>query len=403
MINSLKIKNVKVKKVKKAINFNLEEKTGEKTYYYAKKTGKTIPSNLKVKRLYRESGNILFFAEDGYMYRLSDGTISRLTDIDFVSTPNVERVKINGREDLLIFNEEVAEFNDYGIPFSLECTNIYLVIEDTFFIAEDNELKVIKMTEFDGSRIENVFSFRGEKEYGKIVDIKQYGGDILVLFKHKIVTISFKKDPGDIVVDRALTPHFVAREGTLKICGDKAIFISENKLAIYKKGNLSFVNIPSVIEVGDYASSNGSIYAIPFSKEGEEYVLVYDVEESLLSELKLNGKTISKDGALIVDSLGEILQIEREILEGENVGADGVKTGLDDCYKKVLTLIEIHAVGSATLKVLTSFAEKEYKIKSGCNRINTNLCDREFIFNFSDKSEDFCPIKATVTYIKLGE
>ena len=89
--------------------------------------------------------------------------------------------------------------------------------------------------------------------------------------------------------------------------------------------------------------------------------------------------------------------------KSENESVDGVKTGLDDCYKKVLTLIEIHAVGSATLQILTSFTEKEYKIKSGCNRINTNLCDREFTFNFIDKSEDFCPLKATVTYIKLGE
>ena len=403
MINSLKIKKVNAKKVKKAINFNLEENAIEKTYYYAKKTGNIIPSNIKVKRVYSEKENIFFFAEDGYMYKLNNGNVSLLTDIEFIETPKVVAVKINGREDLLIFNEEVAEFINYGLPFSLEYTSVYLVIEDTLFIADNNELKVIKMTSFDGSGIENLFSFKGNKEYGKIVDIKEYGGDVLVLFEHKIVTISFKKDPGDIVIDRALTPFISAKENTLKICGDKAIFISENKLAIYKKGNLSFVDIINANELFNYASSNGSIYVIPFSKENEDYILVYDSEENLLSEVKLNGKTISKNGAFIVDDLGELVQIERGVLQSESRSVDGVKTGLDDCLKKVLTLIEIHAVGSATLKVLTSFTEKEYEIKSGCNRINTNLCDREFIFKFKDKSKEFCPLKATVTYIKLGE
>lgn len=405
MINSLKIKNVKVKKVKKAINFNLEENAIEKPYYYAIKTGTIIPSNLKVKRLYCEKGNIFFYTEDGYMYRLINNAVSFLTDIEFIEMPKVVAVKINGREDLLIFNEEVAEFNNYGIPFTLEYTNVYLVIEDVFFATRENELKVFRMTltSFDGSGIENLFSFKGKSEDGKIVDIKEYGGDVLVLFEHKLVTLSFKKDPLDIVVDKVLTPYIFAKENTLKICGDKAVFISENKLAIYKKGNLSFVNLPSIANVFNYASSNGSIYTVPFSKGSEECLLVYDVEENLLSELKLNGKTISKDGALIVDSLGEIMQIERGVIKSESVSDDGVSTGLDDCFKKVLTLIEIHAVGSATLKVLTSFTEKEYEIKSGCNRINTNLCDREFTFKFKDKSEDFCPLKATVTYIKLGE
>ncbi len=401
MINSLKIKKIKVKKVKKSLDFNLEEKTRENYYYYAKKTEKTIPTDLKVKRLYLEEKNILFFTENGYMYRLNNGTASLLTDIEFIATPKVATVKINGRKDLLIFNEEVAEFNNYGVPFSLEYNNVYLVMEDIFFTAEANELTVIKMMAFDGSKIENVFSFKGNKEDGKIVDVKEYDGEILVLFEHKIVTISLTKDPGDIVVDRVLTPYIFAKENTLKVCGDKAIFISENKLAIYKRGNLSFINLSNDINLVNYASSNGFIYAIPFIKESEDYILIYDAEENILSELKLDGKTISKDGALIVNSDGEIMQIEREVLKSESV--DGVKTGLDDCGKKVLTLIEIHAVGSATLKVLTSFTEKEFKIESGCNRINTNLCDREFTFNFSDKSQDFCPLKTTVTYIKLGE
>ena len=74
-----------------------------------------------------------------------------------------------------------------------------------------------------------------------------------------------------------------------------------------------------------------------------------------------------------------------------------------ECVKKVLTLIEVHAVGSATLKVSTSFVEKEYKIQSGCNKIHCNICDESFYFNFIDKSNDFCAIKTNLTYIKLGE
>ena len=403
MIKSLKIKKINVKKVKKELDFNLEEKTGDKTYYYLKKTGTIIPSEFNVKRLYSEDGEMFFYTLDGYTYSLKNGNALLLTDIEFIETPKIAKIEINGKKDLLVFNEEVAEFYSYGYPFSFEYYNAYLIIDNVFFAVEGNELKVIKITGFNNHETENVFSFRGEKEYGKIVDIKQYDRDIIILFEHKIVVLSFIKDPGEIVVEKVLTPHFFAKDNTLKVCGDKAIFITENKLAIYKKGNLSFINLPSVENIFNYASSNGSIYVVPFNKEGEDYLLVYDAEENVLSELKVNGKSISKEGAFIVDSSNEIMQVERGVLKSENVSLDGVKTCFDDCSKKVLTLIEIHAVGSGTLKVSTSFTEKEFKIKSGCNRINTNLCDREFTFKFTKKSEDFHSLKATVTYIKLGE
>ncbi len=400
------IKNVHLSKKTVTVDFNDANIVNEVGYAFAQKTDYTIDENLSPTRIYNEGGGVQLFSGN-IVYYYKNGEFIPVTDIEFSSEPNVVYLRNNAGESLLLYNEEVAEFHNDGSPFNLEFSKIYTTAYERIFQAFGREVYVTKGFNSDSGSFEysHGLCYRVDVDDGDIVGLAEYGDYILVLCENKLIRLSFLREPGEVIAERLLTPHFTAKKESLAVCGDKAVFLSGDNIAVLKGKNLTFVKLPSGISVEDvytHCSSNGSLYVIPFKREGVKYLCVYDVNEGDFASFLCNATALSKKGALFFDEEGGISTVKKGEKVINTILANGVKTQIDGCGRKILLKVEIHAKGKATLFILSDAGEKVYSIKDGCNEIRCNICSREFTFRFDEKSEDFYAEKTSLTYTLLG-
>ena len=402
-----KIKNVSLTSQSVDLDFNSLESNGLNYTCYPKKTLNYIGEKYVIERLFFVD-NSLYLYGDRKLSFVEGKRVILIDDKTFYYEPRMVSIKNNNEESHLIFDDEVAKFTVDGKSFPFMGGESYVVVSDMLFNGYFNELYVMKDFNVDDEKQEysHGFNFKVERKDGNIFGLAEYDEGILILCKHKILKLSITKDPGDIVIEKVLTPYFTAKGNSFRTCGDKAVFVAEEGLCIYDRGKLTIVKLPngvSYISSYNNCSNNGSLYVIPFKKNNEPYLLVYDLSEKTFTEIKSAATALSRNGAYFVGEDRYVYQIVKgSITTGGSDDFDSITTHLNTCNDKLLSSIEVHAIGSATLSVLFDGGEKTFAVNEGCNKLRCNLCSKQFTFTFKDKSQTFKVEKVKVNYTKLG-
>ncbi len=370
-------------------------------------TDYVVDTSLEAVRLYNAGGKLQVYDAEKRVHYYSSNYSFDSIDCEFSGEPNVVMVKNNYEDALLFYDNNVAVFSNDSTEFQILKGSAYATVYGKLIQASGRNLYVFQGFNVSGgnSEIEQEFCFRTELEEGSILGVHEYDNAVMLLCKNKIIKLSFVKEAGEVTAQRVLTPYFNARAKSFVVCGDKAVFISEENLAIFHKNTLSLKKLPYGIKGTDvytHCSSNGVLYVIPYRKDGVKRLLVYDVEEETYTDIECEAKALSKTGAFFVGVDGIVFRIERGY--SSSGGGNSIDGSIDfgECGKKVLHKIEIHAVGNATLLINSEAGDKTYSIKDGCNRIYCNLCSEKFNFTFENKSDSFYVVKTTLTYAKTG-
>ncbi len=401
-----KLKKVSLTSQSVDLDFNSTNISSGHSVVYATKTLRYIGENYAPERLYFVGNNLYFYGDNRVCY-VEGKRVITIDSTNFFDEPRIVSIKNNSEQDHLIFSDDVGNFVFQRKRFYIRGGESYAVVLDMLFNGFVNELYVMKDFEVNDEKQQysQEFSFFVEEKDGVIEGLVEYDEGILVLCSHKILKLSVTKDPGDIVIEKALTPYFTAKANSFISCGDKAVFVADEGLCIYERGKLTIVKLPSEVNyISSYnnCSCNGSLYVIPFIKNKEAYIFVYDLLDNTFTEIKCSATALSKNGAYFVGNDGYVYQIVKEYAETDSNDFDGVSTDFDSCENKLLHSIEVHAVGSATLNVCFDGGEKTFTIKEGCNKLRCNLCSKQFTFTFMDKSQTFKGEKVKANYTKLG-
>lgn len=350
------------------------------------------------RRLYSLFDRYYCYAEDGTIYLLEEDFF-QIMEKSFSREPNILSMRNFAEETLLIYDDEKGYFlNDDKNSLKPTHSKVYCYAFGKLITARERKLIVEHSFNIVSDRYEfkKEFCFNTEVEEGNIVGICQYGEDILLVCKHKIITLSFVKNALGAEIKRVNTPYINALEKTFILCGENATFISGNEIAVYSNGNLNFYPLPSKVNkqtiYDECKEVDGKFYLIPIMVDGVKSLLCFSHESHTFFEMKGEFNALSKNGGLFYkdDSLYKISQV-----------TTGGKLDFDYLGAKTLYKIEIKCDGKATLIVDGDFSKKQFDLKAGLNQICCNLTSKEFGFYFDDASSDFCILECSVTYSKI--
>lgn len=394
-MKSVKIKKVEKPLYKKIINLYDGDK---KSVLSASKIPSVNFNGCVPKRLYSLFDRTYCYALDGTIYQ-NVGEFFQIMEKSFSSEPNILAMRNLADETLLIYDYEKGYFlNDIANQVMPTYSKVYCYAFGKLITARERKLIVEHSFNLVSDRYEfkKEFCFTTEADEGDIVGICQYGEDILLICKHKIITLNLVKNVFGAEVKRINTPYINALENSFSLCGDNATFISGNEIAVYNNGNLSFYPLPSKVNeqtiYGDCKEVDGKFYLIPIVIDGEKSLVCFSHETHTFFEMKGEFNALSKNGGLFYkdDSLYKISQV-----------ATSGKLDFDYLGAKTLYKIEIKCEGKANLIVDGDFSKKQFDLKAGVNQICCNLTSKEFGFSFDDVSSDFCILECMVTYSKI--
>ncbi len=406
MSSRLNIKKVSLKKFNHTLNL-VESDEKESVFKITKEdTGVDFQLGAEIVRLYNEDYRIQYYLSDGSVCFHNENSTSILETFKFTSEPNIVPLRNKGEDAFLAFNQESAFFSNAEESFSLNCYPVYETVKERLYQANGREVYVSEG--FNVLTGNHDFCYRicynTERADGKVLGIVDFEGNILLGCEHKLVMLSFSQQPDSVVVKRLTTPHFIMREDSFKLCGDKAVFLSEGKICLYSSKGFSSVSLPKSVqweEIYTHCSCKGALYVIPFIRDGEKYLCVYDTEKDKFAEIKTQAIGLSKKGALFFED-GIIYSLATEEYIENSISKNGFDTDLDFCGAKVLYEIQLHAEGNGVLTVMGDFGLKSFNISSGCNKLYCNLYSKKFTFAFSEKSADFYATQAQLVYSKIG-
>ncbi len=395
-MKSVKIKRVKLPLYEKIVNLYDGDK---KSVLNASKIPPVNFNECVPKRLYSLFDRTYCYAEDGTIYQMADNEFFQIMENAYSREPNILSMRNRADETLFIYDGEKGYFlNDVVNSLKATYSKVYCYAFGKMITAKDRKLIVEHSFNLVSDRYEfkKEFCFTTEADEGNIIGICQYGEDILLVCKHKIITLNLVKNAFGAEVKRVNTPYINALENSFIISGENAIFISGNEIAVYNNGNLCFYPLPSKVNektiYEDCKEVDGKFYLIPFIVDGEKSLLCFSQDTHTFFEMKGEFRALSKNGGLFYkdDSLYKISQVETS-----------GKLDLDYLGAKTLYKMEIKCEGKARLIVDGDFSKKQFDLKAGLNQICCNLTSSEFGFSFDNASSDFCVLESKVTYSKI--
>ena len=196
---------------------------------------------LKVERLYSVYGKLYGYANDGKVYDITDGNFNEAVPATFSSQPNIVKILNNGEETTLFYD------NSYGCLqnqpeklFPLRFSEIYCCYGQTLYTAIGRKIYVDYgfSVEQNSHDYQDKLCFKTEASDGDVVGMFELGGKILVVCQHKILRFSVAMQVKSLNIERITTPYFNALPNSCCLCGEKVVFISDNRFAIYSGNDI---------------------------------------------------------------------------------------------------------------------------------------------------------------------
>ncbi len=371
-----------------------------------------------VKNGYMES-NKLFYLENRLFMPVSGAGLYELTysgakylsePIMADNDPFMVSVRSNGNRSVMVMDKDMGVFigsannKEFAQPTPSACCTY----KGELVYATNTAVYV----RYDFDKLNGTFKeapiFQTTYDDEHVVGVAEYKGGILVLLKNKMVELSLTVKPWDVVVKRAHLPYFSAREKSLIVIGDRALFIWADKLCAYKDSNLTFYDLPLGLTANSVLNGCGkyeNLYLFQYDNNGEKGLFAFDCMENEFYQLNQPVTVVSQEGGFIFleyDQQAYRLALTKTVISAPTQNG-GVVTDLGVPEKKIIYKIKFFASGSATLKITGDFGEKTFDIAKKNNNIKCNLISGDFTFEFVNTSSDFSAEKLNVIFTKIGE
>ena len=370
-----------------------------------------LPGRITPKRFYMVGGEIFIYSATYKVakYFPESNFFDDACDTSFYTEPKIACVKNNFEETFLIFSDDKALFLNQPLEiFSLGKVSAFCVSFGKVFTANGRELFVSYGFNInEGSHNFNKeFCFKTEPDEGDIIEIIAREDCVLLICQRKIISVSYTKKLGELVIERISTPLFNAEKNSVCDFGEKIVFLSNDKIAIYKNKSIEFVDVFEGVKfdskVAPCSQADVSLFLIPYKEGSNKKILIFDVEEKNFHQLDFNMVGLSKYGGFFENSDKKIWFIKRKTLLSNVINKGSMTFNFNDLCKKILLNIIVKVSGSALLNISGDFGSKEYQLVDGINNINCNLTSREFNMELKEKSSDFTCEKMQLTYCKVG-
>ncbi|MBQ9734777.1 MAG: hypothetical protein IJV95_02840 [Clostridia bacterium] len=392
---TLKEKTLSVTDMSSVTGFALNACVGQEICPSLKLKSLNVNSQVKILKFYSVYDRVFIYAEDGALYEYTDGSIIKVETLG--EQPLLTGIIFSGEREILV--QTTTETFIVGrkklvsgqIPMGT-CSVIY---KGRLFVADKDKIYFGGPFSFDGYSINiDNYGFMGMPiETGTVKGLVVYGETLLIFTVNAIYKLTLAENV-DYMVERILTPALNVADSSCKIVGDAVYFISGNRLARYKNGNVTFIN--SAILSGGFSvegpcavMDDKYLLSVYFKEHLVQCVYCYDTVSGTEQAVMVYSSIVG-DGGIVVDDNDNGLYV----LDGEGVinhlGYWGSKTfNFGTYYGKVLLELSLYIDRPAKLIVRGDFGMAEYVLEKGNQIKRLNLYSRTFDLEIIVKDDVF--------------
>lgn len=356
------------------------------------------------------SGAVAFYRVDGkYFLCYSDGKVYQLSSIfrafrgsAGIKTPVVCGVQKGNTVKYIFVGESSFDLN--GEEIDLPASTVATVFNGRLFTAKNRVITFSKPFDFENNAVsmETCGSLGVCESAGNVVGFFSDGDKLAIICERAIYSLTAIGESIDFKFERLNIPVQNAKANTVKCFNDGCVFVDGNKLVKYSGGKLTEqkVTLKSLdFTIYGKAAKTDEIYILPVNVGGQDYLYVYSLIDG--SESFIKGTYLVADGGYAYAGGEKVLQITSEVFTGERVLKSNAMD-FNDCEIKTVSEVSAFVGDKCTLTVNGEFGGKKFTLKSGANKIKTNLKSKIFALEFSSTNPLLIK-RASVKYRLKGE
>lgn len=339
--------------------------------------------------------NTLFLlCADGKLYALQGNAFVHKFNCGNTA-PTLAKIKINGEEKALVLTPSSAVvLGDTNQTVSILYGIDACTYNGRIFVANENTLYFGKEFDFANFSVQtgNYNFIKIDQNDGQILRIFDYDKSLLIVCEKALYKLTISSDY-DYELDRLYDQNLMIEQGSVCTVGGSIIFISDDKLCVYKNGKVSVIQ--SIVDnyqlrAQGLAYSGCGKYFLPVTSklDNQNYIYIYDT---------INGKEcLTEDNCILcgeqyfVDKSSNYvgkLTLEKDTNQGGKWISKKLNFNTND--KKSLLSLSVHLDCDAILLVKGDFGIKQYSLNKGyCKKI-LNLYSCDFTLEISFDNGDF--------------
>lgn len=317
------------------------------------------------KQIYNVNNEIYFYAENGKVFVLKNGTLLPFTELHSLGIPKVIKAPTNfGNSILLIDDSNYLIRGETNGALYLPKGDGYFANEDMMFVFSKNKLLFACRDDEDFLLKERYFGrIDINSSLGDILAIGVFDSKLYVVSEYGISTILLSESREDFKVSSTCAIPLAVKKDSIKFLGDKICFICGKKLCIFSGNKIEYLEF--VLEKFDYQIVSPAIsfldrYAVKVLIDNKEYLYCYSTLEKC-EEIFDAKDLLFTDGGYyfnkVTKDFGCLDSGENSLFIWESKKLDLGKNGA-----KYLSSICLIGEGEFELEIVGDNCKKKYKI-----------------------------------------
>lgn len=347
-------------------------------------------------KIFGLSSGVFVYASDDKIYAVSSNAFKQVGTKTFSAVPNILDVFVDGEKTALVLDgsgkgykvsDDLKLTEVSGLPLGTVAT----VYNGMLFIAKENQLYFsapMGMTDFtmDLTRGGVV---RTDESDGQIVALCVQNGKLLIFTENAIYSFSAYGERIDYSLKKIETDVPVINASSVKDCGEKTLFVSEQKLCSFVDGKIqildSILDGVKFIANGSSAVADG-IYYIPVKQTSNDkkYFLRHDVKTDKECLIE-SAVAVIGDGGYTFDANGKLTVVKSNASNTINIRFKLDEVDFNTPKEKVINEISAVCVGDGALTISGEYGSSDFELKDGNNVKRINFPARTFNIEFSGK------------------
>jgi copper chaperone CopZ len=355
--------------------------------------------SLNLKSFYEDNGEYVLISNHGNVYTLKQKKLTHLSDFNYQTNTKSIVVKRNGKNALLLINENGACFPFLGENVIAPHGDYYLYKRGVLYVSIGDELYLSKPYMFDDyngfSPTEAVLF---SEDYGKIVGLSENENAIFVFLEKAIYKLEIKGDEIGYELTKLDCVGLNILEDSVRQIGDYVYFISANALCVLRGDR-----VEELLDVSFGACKRVFVLDEYYIVETQGEIPCYKCVNTITKEIKeIKGvKFLSSLGHVVINNV--VYKASVRYFNEKTDGDKPIELELDFDTKKpkAITRIEVLAKSPIKLNVKGDFGEREVSLSEDYCVVNCNLVSRTFTFIITGKVDGLK--KLNITYRIYGE
>ena len=349
--------------------------------------------------VFEENGAYMLVSTSGELFLYKDGVLTKIENFSYKENTKSIVVKKNGKNALLLINENGAYFPFLGESATAPHGDYYLYKRGVLYVSIGDEVYLSKPYAFEDQQ---GFSPREavlfSEDYGRIVGLSENENAIFVFLEKAIYKLEIKGDEIGYELTKLDCASLNILEDSVRQIGDYVYFISANALCVLRGERVEkLLDVP--FGVCERVFVLGEYYIV----ENQGEIPCYKCVNTITKEIKeIKGiKFLSNIGHALIDNV--VYKASVRYFNEKTDSDKPIELELDFETKKTkaITKIEVLKESPITLIVKGDFGEREVSFSEDLCVVNCNLVSRSFTLIITGRIDGLK--KLSITYRIYGE